>query len=705
MRRLAPIAALALLAFVPAVAAAPAGTSDWSQNEFGMVRLVSATDAVGSGEVVRLGLEFRLAPHWKVYWRSPGAAGYPPHVDFAGSTNLDDAVLRWPAPTRFSVLGLETLGYEDQVVYPIQARLSRAGEALALKARVDYLTCNEICVPMTVDLALNLPAGPAEPSKFVHLIERFDAQVPGDGEASGITLGPAHLARGAAAASVIEISAFSTTPFIAPDLFVEGPPLYAFDRPEVRLEAGGRRADLRFAVHAATETAPPLAGEPLTFTLTDGIRAVEATRTLRSAPVTEASSTFGWTAILIVALLGGLILNLMPCVLPVLSLKLLSIVKMGGAKRASIRRGFLATAAGIVASFMLLAAVLAALKAGGVAIGWGIQFQQPVFLGAMALLVALFAANLWGLFEIRLPGFLGGRLATAGSGGVAEPGLAAHFMTGALATLLATPCSAPFLGTAVGFALARGTGEILLVFAFLGLGLALPYLAVAAFPGIARRMPHPGAWMLTLRRVLGMLLAGTAVWLLWVMAAQRSPLLVLAEAAAIVAVVAALPLLRRRAWPVVAGALAGLSAVALVLPALSTAPAPTAPVEGSAQTAWAPFRPTEIAGLVTEGKTVFVDITAEWCVTCQVNKAAVLERGKAAERLASAGVVAMQGDWTRPDDAIARYLASFGRYGIPFNAVYGPDAPDGVVLPELLSQGAVAEAFAAADRTLAEARE
>ncbi|MDA0702346.1 MAG: protein-disulfide reductase DsbD family protein [Proteobacteria bacterium] len=691
-RRCILLVAFALALLARPVFAAPDAASDWAQNEFGMVRLVAATAAVGEGETVRLGLDFRMAPHWKVYWRSPGAAGYPPRLDFAGSENLADTAMRWPAPSRFSVLGLETLGYEDQVVFPVVARLERAGEALALKAKLDYLTCEEICVPITVDLALTLPAGPAEPSKFAHLIERFDERVPGDGQSHGIGLAGARLTDGEGASAIVEVTAESDLPFDAPDLFVEGPALYAFDRPEVRLEDGGRRAVLRVAAHAATKTAPGLEGELLTFTLVDGARVLEAALAPERAAARPDAARTDWLAILGLALLGGLILNLMPCVLPVLSLKLLSVVKLGGAERVAVRRGFLATSAGILASFLVLAGVLVGLKTAGVAIGWGIQFQQPVFLGAMALVVALFAANLWGLFEIRLPGFLGGRLASAGE----TRSLGGHFMTGALATLLATPCSAPFLGTAVGFALARGAGEILLVFTVLGLGLALPYLAVAAFPGIARAMPRPGAWMVGLRRVLGLLLAGTAIWLLWVMAAQRSPLLALAEAAAIVAVVAALPLTRRLPRPVAAALVSALAVIAIAVPVFSSAPA-FAPAAGqSDQAGWAPFRPAAIAGLVAEGKTVFVDITADWCVTCQVNKAAVLDRGETAARLAAPEVVAMRGDWTSPDDGIARYLAAFGRYGIPFNAVYGPGAPDGVLLPELLTMGAVADAFAAA---------
>jgi suppressor for copper-sensitivity B len=315
----------------------------------------------------------------------------------------------------------------------------------------------------------------------------------------------------------------------------------------------------------------------------------------------------------------------------------------------------------------------------------------------MAAVVALFACNLFGFFEIPLPGWLSG---TAQLGGHDPQGhdLGGHFVTGAFATLLATPCSAPFLGTAVGFALSRGPGEILAIFAALGLGLALPYLLIAAVPRIATALPKPGPWMVTLRRVLGLALAGTGVWLLSVLAVQVSPAAAVAAGGLLVLMGAAL-YARNRGWlgklPARAGT-AALLAGAVAVAGLSGPAAPTA--TAGVETVWQPLDEAAIAGHVADGKAVFVDVTAEWCITCQVNKTLVLDTQAVAELLGGEGVVAMRGDWTRPDPAIADYLASFGRYGIPFNAVYGPEAPQGIALPELLSETAVMEAFAAAGR-------
>ncbi len=287
--------------------------------------------------------------------------------------------------------------------------------------------------------------------------------------------------------------------------------------------------------------------------------------------------------------------------------------------------------------------------------------------------------------------------------GAAEPSLIGHFVTGAFATLLATPCSAPFLGTAVGFALARGAVEITLIFAVLGLGLALPYLAIAAVPALATRLPRPGPWMVTLRRILGLALAATALWLLSVLAQQVG----LAPALGVGGLLAALGAVlwlghARRGGRLPAPAVAAaLALAAFVLPAVLPAPAATAVAQPGDATgdamggdpAWTVLDLGLIPALVAEGKVVFVDVTADWCLTCQLNKKLVLGRGAVRARLDSEGVVAMRGDWTLPNEEISRYLEGFGRYGIPFDAVYGPGLPDGLALPEILTPDTVIEAL------------
>ena len=709
-----------------------AAASPWIDHEQSRLRLIatggpgsgaetpgSGAETPGSGAetdgaALNLGLQFELEPGWKIYWRSPGEAGYPPVVDWSASENLAEARIAWPVPHRFSLFGFETFGYSDAVVLPIDARAERPDAPVRIRAAVTYLACSEICIPREAELALDLPVGGTAAMAERFLIDSYRTRVPGDGSTVGMRLLRAVLT-GPMASPQLQVTARSDVAFDAPDLLVETPPGFAFGKPVATLADDAKTVVLRMAARSAPEDSV-IEGKRLTLTVIDGDRGMEQEVVVRFArPASTAGADRGSLAVILgLALLGGLILNLMPCVLPVLSIKLLSVVKHGGRARGRVRASFLASAAGIVASFLVLAGVAVALKALGMTVGWGIQFQQPLFLTAMAVVVSLFACNLFGFFEILMPRWAQG-VAGLGQGpvtpeGAAEPSLTGHFLTGAFATLLATPCSAPFLGTAVGFALSRGAAEITLIFAVLGLGLALPYLAIAAAPGLATRLPRPGPWMVTLRRLLGLALAGTTLWLLSVLATQvgLAPAIVVGGLLTALGVVLWLGHVRRTGRlpaPALAGALA---LAAFVLPAVLPVPDANAVAQqggttagdGAGDEAWADLDLGLIAALVAEGKVVFVDVTADWCLTCQLNKKLVLGQGAVQARLGSEGVVAMRGDWTLPSGEISRYLEGFGRYGIPFDAVYGPELPDGLALPELLTTDTVIEALdrAAGDR-------
>jgi len=682
---------LALFFLAPAAGPAAALSSDWLDHEQARVRLLAAPGDDGAADELRLGLQFSLEPGWKIYWRTPGEAGIPPELDWSGSDNLAAAEMRWPVPHRFTLFGLDTFGYSGDVVLPIRARVAEAGSPASLEARLTYLICSDICIPHDGVLALDVPAGGVPPSAEGFLISRAEGLVPGDGEAAGLGLEGAHFV-GDPAAPVLEVVARSEIPFQAPDLLVEGPPGYLFAEPTIDFSDGRKEAVLRLQSERGPLAEGGLSGETLTLTLIDGQRGLEratAPRFLTGSTGPGATTAAALVQILALAVLGGLILNLMPCVLPVLSIKLLSVVKHGGRDRREVRISFLASAAGILFSFLILAGAAIALKAGGMAVGWGLQFQQPLFLTAMAVLLTLFACNLFGFFEIPLP-----RVVAEVAGGDHGHGLVGHFAAGAFATLLATPCSAPFLGTAVAFALARGPGEILLVFAALGVGLALPYLAVAAVPGLATRLPRPGHWMVTLRRVLGAALAATAAWLLSVLAGQVSPAAALLAAALLLGLGLALGLRAHRRRPLGAALAAGLALAALALPAGFAPSGRDAGASGGE--GWIAFDESEIARRVAAGEVVFVDVTADWCLTCKVNKKLVIDDAAVVDQFDANDVVRMRADWTRPSDEISDYLAGFGRYGIPFNVVYGPGAPSGEALPELLTVRSVLAATAKA---------
>ncbi|MGO8915601.1 MAG: protein-disulfide reductase DsbD family protein [Stellaceae bacterium] len=683
-RRLGALALLVLAWLVPGPAAAADGASDWFVTDQGQVRLIAASPVVGDAAALGLGLEFHLAPHWKIYWRSPGDAGYPPRLDWSGSTNLADAAISWPAPQRFSVSGLETVGYEGHVVLPITARLEHRGQEARLRLALSYLTCSEICIPYDTLLSLDLPAASPGPggSGYAALIARYAQRVPGDGQGAGLALAGASLVPGRK--PMLELRVATASPLLAPDAFVEGPPGVSFGAPHLAASDTPGQALLHLPAAGPAAALDGLVGQQLTITLVDGERALESAVTPTAAP--PAPDLGLLLAVLPLALLGGFILNFMPCVLPVLSIKLLGLVEHGGRSRAALRRGFLASAAGVILAFLALAAAMVALKSAGIAIGWGVQFQQPLFLVFMGVLLTLFACNLWGFFEVPLPSWVGRLALRQGDGS----SLLGNVAAGAFATLLATPCSAPFLGTAIGFALAAGPLEIFAIFFALGLGLAAPYLLVALLPRLAQGLPRPGRWMLVLRRVLGLALAATALWLVSVLVSQIGLEAALTVAGLLAVAAAALGLLRAPRWRGLAAPAALL--LAFLVPVTLAAPPP--PPAGDAF--WRGFDRAAIDRLVGEGQVVFVDVTADWCLTCKVNKELVIDQPAVRRRLEQPGTTAMRADWTRPSEAIAAYLRSFGRYGIPFNAVYGPGLPHGRALSEILTPDQVLQALAEA---------
>lgn len=387
----------------------------------------------------------------------------------------------------------------------------------------------------------------------------------------------------------------------------------------------------------------------------------------------------GIFGILLLGFLGGLILNIMPCVLPVLSIKLLGLLQQGGQGRQLIVRNALASAAGILFSFVILAGATILAKRAGLAIGWGTQFQESLFVACLAIVVMLFTLNLWGLFEIHLLPILP-RFGSLGQG----EGILSYFASGVFATVLATPCSAPFLGTAVGFALAQPARIILLVFLAIGCGMALPYMSLVVFPGTLRWLPRPGPWMAHLRVVLGFFLAATLVWLLFVLSSQVNSVgvayfqLCLLGVAFLVWMKQVLMTSRFRdsrglmavLWLMILG-LVGTSLKVVVDPRSKNVTA-SATAERLAAQEWIPFNEGQIPFLLKEGRSVFVDVTADWCFTCRVNEKTVLESNEVRQAFQSKGIIFMKADWTNHNQSIATYLATFGRYGIPFYVLYRP---------------------------------
>lgn len=749
------ILALLMLILLPHMVQAAPAESNWQDEEFASVRVLSARDGVKNVHTLRLGLEFALQPHWKVYWRSAGDAGFPPTIKWDGSANIDETNINmlWPAPFRFSIFGLETFGYQDRVIFPIDVPVQNNNEPVSLKLAVDYLACSDICVPATANLTLDLPADRGEISSHAHEIEKFAAKVPLTG--ANLPLGVSSIWESSKdKESFLNVALHDIPEGVTPDILVEGKPTDSFGAPVATGQNLQGAPIYQLAIHNNAK-AESFAGRDVTVTVLAGDLAIEQPATIGDAPADGmvsgtanaipattaaqnapnaskgstgnkdtstaktgfvSSSQTAWWVIGGLALLGGLILNVMPCVLPVLSIKVMGAIHLSAQDRKGTRRGFLASAAGIMVSFWIIAGALAILKLAGGSIGWGIQFQHPLFLTTMTIIVVLFACNMFGLFEInanRLNDMANDAIDQQNirTGSAGKQSMGGHFLTGMFATLLATPCSAPFLGTAVGFALAGSVFDIFWVFSLLGIGFSLPYLLIAARPEIARLLPRPGRWMAIVKFVLGLALVGTAIWLLSVLANQIGT-------NGAIAVGIGLALASGLIWwrhkttnerrkPILAGIATLAVLAALFAPGFARPPAHVTPATNTTANnskdegalPWQPFAPEKIDALVAEGKTVLVDITADWCVTCQVNKRLVIDTDDVRPALLAENVVLMQGDWTRPNPEIAAFLAKYDRYGIPFNAIYGPKAPDGILLSELLSKDQVISGLNAAQAT------
>ncbi|MCA0871406.1 thioredoxin family protein [Seohaeicola saemankumensis] len=660
--------------------------------------LLSVQDGVPpGGETLSAGMSLELGEGWKTYWRSPGEVGIPPQIDWSGSENVTDIEMLWPAPERFAAFGIENFGYLGEVVFPLKVALKNPGQATSLQASVNLLVCSDICVPQEFGLVLTLPAGSGVDAAAAEKISEFADRVPVSPDRAGIISGRAHVDGDR---QNLTVTLESTAGFEAPDIFAELGQGTALGKPDIRLGRGGKLLWAQVPILRSDES---LYHDPV-VTVTDGAApAATLTPALVDTPppppftvaqIVPGIGHVAWIALL--AFLGGLILNVMPCVLPVLSFKLSSAIKAKDRSTVATRAGFLFAAGGVMLFMWLLAAALFALKQLGYAVGWGLQFQNPVFLAIMALVLVVFCANLFGLFEFRLPNVVQRRLAVQNPGKTSNHG--ADFATGFMGAVLATPCSAPFLGTAIAFALTGRGVDILVIFTALGLGLAMPYLLVATFPGFVRVLPRPGRWMIWVKTVLGLLLLGTATWLVWVMTS------VAGAEATIAVVVMSLGLVLVLSFPEVGatGQRSAAIAVLIILPVLTAqlfAERTSENVESNiAETIpWVPFDRGEIARRVSRGEVVFLDVTADWCLTCKANKSLVLERDPVLSILQNPDqVVAMQADWTRPDARISQFLEANNRFGIPFNAVFGPSAPDGILLSEVLSPTVLMDAIDAA---------
>ncbi|CAE6899177.1 to be involved in C-type cytochrome biogenesis [Vibrio sp. B1FIG11] len=629
-------------------------------------------------------LDVKLTGDWKTYWRSPGEGGVAPSIDWEKSQNLTKVDWQWPYPQKYELLGIETLGYKGDTVFPMTLHVEEMNKPVTIDATLTLSSCTTICVLTDYHIQLSfLPSDLQVDEGVMFTYAQAVSSVPQASPFVEVTE-----ANWDANQSKLQIKLTNSQGWQKPEVLVDGVDEatndYSFKLEGLHQE--GNTLTANYLVNTWLGDVE-LDNQSVYVSIKDNNLLAQETAQAKAGVITEALPSTSLVNIFLFALLGGLILNIMPCVLPVLGMKLSSIVAAQGVARRQIRTQFVASSLGILTSFWLLAGFILVLKLTGNAIGWGVQFQSPWFLGLMLLVTGLFGANMLGLFEIRLSSGTNTWLASKG-----DNSLFGHYVQGMFATLLATPCSAPFLGTAVAFALGADVVTLFAIFTALALGMALPWILVAIFPGIALKLPKPGQWMNVVKIVFGIMMLATSAWLLSLMA-NHLPVfwVILIGLVAFIVIMASV----KRIYGNKALAISGTVSLILIAGGLVlgsvTANHWATPLPEDL--AWEKLSNEAIADHVKNGRVVFVDVTADWCVTCKANKIGVIWQDPVYSLLQSPNVATLKGDWTHPNGSVTDFLRAHGRFGVPFNIVYGPAAPEGIPLPVILTDDVVVKAI------------
>lgn len=707
-------AAALTLAHLAAAAQLP---PDQARTEQVAVRLISDHVKVAPGQTVYLGLEQKIIPHWHTYWKNPGDSGTSTSIAWTLPAGVTAGAILWPAPTRFDIGPITNYGYSDQVVLLATLTVpgSQApGSEIPVEAKASWLVCEESCIPQEATLRTTLAVAATASVHGEHkaVIDAALKKIPlpvdwqaayerqGDHLQARLSL-PAQVGGTSAAAFAGQHTLrfypaqWGTVAHNAAQTFtLDGQQL------TIRLAAGetppAHGSQVRGVLVAHEKASSGGAGAIVhALELGAGTAAPQAGKAAASAPAPSEGDITLWRALLL-AFAGGVVLNLMPCVFPVLSIKALGLLKHSDLSGAQKRMQGVAYTAGVLVSFSLLAVALIVIKSLGAQVGWGFQFQSPYFVLGVAYLIFVVGLSLSGVFALGGPANLGAGLAS-------RKGYSGSFFTGVLATIVATPCTAPFMGAALGFALTQPSLVLWLVFLALGLGLALPYMLVSAWPALHRVLPKPGLWMERLKQALAFPMYGAAAWLVWVLAQQ-------AGVNAVPLALGGMIMLALIAWlfdstrntgggrrlaangVLLAATLGTLGASFQAVRQLAASPALSA--QAGARQDWEAYSPPRLAALRQQGKPVFVNLTAAWCITCLVNEKVALSQPAFKELLRREGITYLKGDWTNQDARISVLLKQYGRSGVPLYLFYpSGTGSEAQVLPQILTHDIVSSAL------------
>jgi thiol:disulfide interchange protein len=648
------------------------------------VELVADQQTASVGGNFQAGIYFKLEKEWHIYWQNPGDSGIPPQITWNLQPGVQASSILWPPPSRIEAGPLVNYGYRDEVLLPVPIQLDSSfhDDSVHLQGLVRWLVCREVCIPGKANLELTIPvhagaavSNPTWAPLFEATAKMLPTPQPSNWKLAG-TLDKDHF-KFSVSGITDKVSAVSFFPSAGDEVDHAAPV-------KIQQSPGA----IALTLNRSDRLANDVDHFPGLLVLSDqsgSSHAFQVDFPLGGAH--SASAILPILAVIFSAFVGGLFLNLMPCVFPVLSLKVMSLLKISGQEKSRVRKLGLAYTAGILVSFWILITVLLVLRFTGQQIGWGFQLQSPRFVFVLACVLFAFALNLLGMFEIT------GSFVGAGNSLANKEGLTGSFFTGVLATLVATPCTAPFMGSAVGFALTQTPFVVFLIFTSLGLGLSAPYLLVSYFPKLGGFLPKPGLWMETFKELMAFLIFGTVIWLAWVLQIQTSAPGLIILMSGFVGIGFAVWLSRRgraeayRWLGVLIGILSVFSSCLALRPATS---ASNLAIGHEGGLTWEKFSPEKLEEYRAKNEPVFVDFTAAWCVSCQVNELLVFQSEAVKEKLRALGFHLMKADWTNEDPVITKTLASFNRNGVPFYLIYGKgkDVP-AVQLPEVINAGLV----------------
>jgi thiol:disulfide interchange protein len=676
----------ALLVFA---AAFPASAQTYEGRELVQAKLLADVTTAVPGKPFTVGLLLRIVPNWHTYWKFPGDAGLPTEITWKLPDGWKTGEIQWPIPLKLDEPGgIQIYGYHDEVLLlqEITPPASLKDSEVQLAAEASWLVCEKICIPGSAKLKLDLPVAGQTAAANEELFSRYRRRLPQDWPNRSVARG-AWRRNGSVLELTIDSAALANYP--APDFFPLPEANVVVGHPSAVRDSSGR-VTFRVPIETADQNVSKLNGV-VVFGQTENEAGRNAWLAASIPPPSE-----GFAKFLLFGFLGGLILNLMPCVLPVISLKIFGFIQHAGQDRRRILRSGLAFVAGIFAWFVGLALLLIGLKTAGREITWAFQFTNPYFVLLMSAIVLVFALNLFGVFEISLPQFASRRVL----GMSAKEGDAGSFFQGVFATVLATPCTAPFLGTALGFAFTQSGWTILLMFVAIATGMSCPYFLLSAQPAWLRLLPKPGPWMVRVKQLMGFLLLATLVFLLAVLGAERGSEAIIWTSCFLLALSLACWMKGAFITPIASGRARFISLLFILVLVVGSgwcfigrkfAEAKVVSSESALPGDWQRFTPQLLEAELKQGHAVFVDFTAAWCLTCKFNEANVLEARAVREAFQRRGVTKIKADWTNADPAITKILKQFGRPGVPMYVLYPGNNAEPVLFPELLTQSYVLE--------------